>query len=1064
MPLTRSDSSQSAWVLPQDDEGDFPEQRRLRHLSGILLRNLSLDPARDGLAASLAGPGDFTSLNDPLPTSLVGKLASNSYDAGPPSDDASQLSLPSPRKARRRAGSTASWSGTLAATREEDAKLGLDAKLPARIRPKRSSSVGTLLGKAIPIDEEEGAGPAAATSTPLTRARSASRASVGSAGSGSTIRQAPRLPPSRPEGDHLAKEKPPPPASSLFALKEKQRQEEAMKRRLVDSFVTLEFVPAQVGALQHERPVLGSRRRSGSVASVGMRRSGSGNSLHDSKSSPRKSMRRRTISSSLLAPLPPSAASSSSPRQPQPSSRPFFVSPISPSAMHADILIDHDSFILPDSLPSSFPDDSGAQSWQGLSESRLRIKVFARSATSRSDSKGKGKEGKEGEDGWRVLTEWDVELDGLTSLGRDPTTFPPLPPNTLVFALSTSPSDPFASPSSSSSNDLEYFTAPLTLLYRSRRRRLVRRNSISTLHPRAWSEDEADASDSDLSSCSSDEDGGGNMSDPGVGDGSGTIRTRPRSGNIRSLRSRLIKAEEERRKRAAVMERSRRETKMVRAADWEEMRRLWEAEWDLRDVRSEQKEVRRRIDEVLEQGWAEQERERAELQDRADDLDNVKEAVRDELLDSQAEIVRRREAIAARRERLRRVKELDEQSRNNLRAHATALDNTSRALDKLNESARIRRTKLITLLSHIFPIEPVEPTSTKQPQPDLLFSIVGLPLPNSSFPSSYTDDLLSSALGYAAQVTQLLAAYLGVPLCYPIQCRGSRSVVFDEISMMKGPRAFPLYGKGVDQYRFDYGVFLLNKNIEQLMYSQHLIVLDLRNTLPNLKSLILSLSYDPSHADYRNSTLLPSELFVGIEDEEEERAASPTAAAGAAPPIEDAGAVDEGDDERGRDGASSRMTRSSSNASTIRASSMSRQSNGADPDSPNSPTPSVKSTNGDAAGSDSSSLVNGHSSGRTTPTNRRRKDTEKRLIPPRDNSSAHPISLSVKSTRPASIKAARSRTSSHASNSSGYGAKIRDGLWSAVAGGSGSRERREGRKGRRSAVEMDGGEEEGGVA
>lgn len=29
-----------------------------------------------------------------------------------------------------------------------------------------------------------------------------------------------------------------------------------------------------------------------------------------------------------------------------------------------------------------------------------------------------------------------------------------------------------------------------------------------------------------------------------------------------------------------------------------------------------------------------QERERAELQDRADDLDNVKEAVRDELLDS----------------------------------------------------------------------------------------------------------------------------------------------------------------------------------------------------------------------------------------------------------------------------------------------------------------------------------------------------------------------------------------------------------------------------------------------
>ncbi|BGP34260.1 hypothetical protein JCM10296v2_006075 [Rhodotorula toruloides] len=1064
MPLTRSDSSQSAWVLPQDDEGDFPEQRRLRHLSRILLRNLSLDPARDGLAASLAGPGDFTSLSEPLPTSLVGKLASTSYDARPPLADASDASLPSQRKGRRRAGSTASWSGSLAATREEDAELDLDAKPPARIRPKRSSSVGTLLGKAIPIDEEEGMDVTTTTSNPLTRARSASRTSVGSAGSGSTIRQAPRLP-SRPEGDHLAKEKPPPPASSLFALKEKQRQEEATKRRLVDSFATLELVPAHTDTRQDERPLLNSRRRSGSVASVGMRRSGSGNSLHESSSSPRKSMRRRTISSSLLASLPPSTASASSPRQPQPSSEPFFVSPISPSAMHADILIDHDSVILPGSSPSPFPDDSGVQCWPGLSESRVRIKIFARPTISRSNSKGKGKERKEGEDSWRVLTEWDVELDGLTSLGRDPANFPPLPPNTLVFALSTSRFDPFASASSSSSADLEYFTAPLTLLYRSRRRRLVRRNSISTLHPRAWSEDEADGSDSDLSSCSSDEDGGGNMSDPGVGDGSGTIRTHPRSGTIRSLRSRLIRAEEERRKRAAVMERSRRETRMVKAADWEEMRSLWEGEWELRDVRSKQKEVRSRIDEVLEQGWAEQERERAELQDRVDDLENVKEAVRDELLDGQAEVDRRKGGLAARRERLRRVKEIDEQSRENLRAQTAALDDMSRALDKLNESAQTRRTQLITLLSHIFPFEPVEPTSVKYPQPDLLFSIVGLPLPNSSFPSSYSDDLLSSALGYAAQVTQLLAAYLGVPLCYPIQCRGSRSVVFDEISMMKGPRAFPLYGKGVDQYRFDYGVFLLNKNIEQLMYSQRLIVLDLRNTLPNLKSLILSLSYDPSHADYRNSTLLPSGPFADGEAEEEERAASPTDAATLAEPPSETGEAEAPDDERGRDGASSRMTRSSSNASTIRASSTSRQFNGADADPPNSPTPSVKSVNGDAAGSDSSSAIHGHSSGRTTPTNRRRKDTEKRIIPARDDSSANrPISLSVKSTRPASTKAARSRSSSNASNSSGYGAKIRDRLWSAVAGGSGSRERREGRKGRRSAVEVDGGEEDGGVA
>ena len=57
---------------------------------------------------------------------------------------------------------------------------------------------------------------------------------------------------------------------------------------------------------------------------------------------------------------------------------------------------------------------------------------------------------------------------------------------------------------------------------------------------------------------------------------------------------------------------------------------------------------------------------------------------------------------------------------------------------------------------------------------------------------------------------------MGVPLHYPIQCLGSRSAILDLISVMRGPRAFPLYDKGVERYRFDYGVFLLNKNIEQV--------------------------------------------------------------------------------------------------------------------------------------------------------------------------------------------------------------------------------------------------------
>ena len=38
--------------------------------------------------------------------------------------------------------------------------------------------------------------------------------------------------------------------------------------------------------------------------------------------------------------------------------------------------------------------------------------------------------------------------------------------------------------------------------------------------------------------------------------------------------------------------------------------------------------------------------------------------------------------------------------------------------------------------------------------------------------------------------------------------------VVDAILMLGFPTRFPLYSKGVDTYRYEYGVFLLNKDIE----------------------------------------------------------------------------------------------------------------------------------------------------------------------------------------------------------------------------------------------------------
>ena len=53
-----------------------------------------------------------------------------------------------------------------------------------------------------------------------------------------------------------------------------------------------------------------------------------------------------------------------------------------------------------------------------------------------------------------------------------------------------------------------------------------------------------------------------------------------------------------------------------------------------------------------------------------------------------------------------------------------------------------------------------------------------------------TEEGVATALGFAAQVVQLLAVYLGEVLVYPITCVGSRSLIKDGISAMVGPRMY----------------------------------------------------------------------------------------------------------------------------------------------------------------------------------------------------------------------------------------------------------------------------------
>ncbi|KAL9581931.1 MAG: hypothetical protein Q9203_005701 [Teloschistes exilis] len=150
------------------------------------------------------------------------------------------------------------------------------------------------------------------------------------------------------------------------------------------------------------------------------------------------------------------------------------------------------------------------------------------------------------------------------------------------------------------------------------------------------------------------------------------------------------------------------------------------------------------------------------------------------------------------------------------------------------------RGQIRRICEDLFQIYPVEPV----PKKTLAFTIRGLPLPNATSPSSDAATT-AAALGCVAHVTYLLSLYTSASLPYPVTANGSSSTIYDPISssLQSGAsRVFPLQPKGTARYRFEYGVFLLNTDVELLMSKQGVRTVDLRHTLPNLKYLLTVLT------------------------------------------------------------------------------------------------------------------------------------------------------------------------------------------------------------------------------
>lgn len=190
--------------------------------------------------------------------------------------------------------------------------------------------------------------------------------------------------------------------------------------------------------------------------------------------------------------------------------------------------------------------------------------------------------------------------------------------------------------------------------------------------------------------------------------------------------------------------------------------------------------------------------------------------------------------IESRRERMKLGREQQAKAHGEIAGQRSKDAETKELLEKTGEDITGQRRRVCEDLLGIFPIEPVSGKS-------LTFTIRGLLLPNSAF-EDVEEDVNSAALGHVAQVVSLLSPYLSVILPYPISVHGSTSTIDDPLAVTENQqtnqRTYPLYMKNVVRYRFEYGVFLLNKNIEILSNSLGLRPVDIRHTLPNLKYLL----------------------------------------------------------------------------------------------------------------------------------------------------------------------------------------------------------------------------------
>ena len=102
--------------------------------------------------------------------------------------------------------------------------------------------------------------------------------------------------------------------------------------------------------------------------------------------------------------------------------------------------------------------------------------------------------------------------------------------------------------------------------------------------------------------------------------------------------------------------------------------------------------------------------------------------------------------------------------------------------------------------------------------------------------------MLGVCSGWVAEMLVIFSSVLDVPLRFPIRLGGSNSGIGDPsaaAAVAVGGNVFPLYLKGADATRAEYGLFIMQKNLAQLRWACGLPSNNFKATLKNLYELIM---------------------------------------------------------------------------------------------------------------------------------------------------------------------------------------------------------------------------------